>query len=63
MTTLLRHKRNRINAVKDDNGVWLQSRDHIGRAFLAKFQSIYSEDTTPSDLDLNQWVNNSIFEE
>ncbi|KAL5571536.1 hypothetical protein UlMin_021133 [Ulmus minor] len=63
MTTLLRHKRNRIDAVKDDNGVWLQSRDQIGRAFLAKFQCIYSEDTTPSDLDLNQWVNNSISEE
>ncbi|KAL5578952.1 hypothetical protein UlMin_011394 [Ulmus minor] len=63
MTTLLRRKRNRIDAVKDDNGVWLQSRDQIGRAFLAKFQCIYSEDTTPSDLDLNQWVNNSISEE
>ncbi|KAL5553218.1 hypothetical protein UlMin_040619 [Ulmus minor] len=63
MTTMLRRKRNRIDAIKDDNGVWLQFQDQIGRAFLAKFQSIYSNDTTPSDLDLTQWVNNSISEE
>ncbi|KAL5550707.1 hypothetical protein UlMin_000883 [Ulmus minor] len=55
LTTLTRHKFNRIDQIKGEDGQWLTLRDQIGQAFLQRFHATYDE-PSPSTIELNHLI-------
>lgn len=53
VSTLVRRRRNHIEAIKSDQGDWLREWSEISQDFNTNFQDLYSEEsaTFPEDLD------------
>ncbi|KAL5555562.1 hypothetical protein UlMin_037798 [Ulmus minor] len=60
ISTLVRRKHNRIEKILLDDGVWAESRDEIGFAFMNRFYDIYGADSLPVGVDLSQLVSPTI---
>ena len=54
LSTIIRHKRNLIDAIKNDDGDWLINKKEIRDHVVDKFHQLFTEEAVdfPSDLEL-----------
>ena len=41
LSTIIRHKRNNINAIHDDNGAWIMEANSIRKLFLDSYKELF----------------------
>ena len=53
LSTIIRRRRNAIDAIKSDNGEWITNKADIKEFIVLKFQELFTEETTcfPPELD------------
>ena len=62
LSTIIRRKRNSIDAIKDDHGAWITEKKEIREMFLNKFEELFVEEDVDFPEDLENLVTQSISE-
>jgi exonuclease III len=60
LSTVIRRKRNSIDAIKDDAGVWITSKRGIREHVVDKFTQLFTEETVNFPLDLENLISPTI---
>jgi hypothetical protein len=63
LSTIIRRRRNNIDAIRNDVGVWILNTKEIGENFLDKFNDLFGEEGTNFPPDLENLIPNSISED
>ena len=60
LSTIIRRRRNAIDAIKSDNGEWITNKADIKEFIVLKFQELFTEETTCFQPELDELIAPSI---
>jgi hypothetical protein len=60
LSTIIRRRRNNIDAIKDDSGHWILKSNEIGNHFLIKFKELFKEEMTEFPENLANLIPHSL---